>query len=311
MYWRGAGGSRHRRSALGSATKGFSLVSDENGGSLSRQQFDSVIRRAAELATADLDEKEGRMSEVELFRIASEVGLRETDVLRALIEVRSRRGGRTTLDRIFGFETVTASRVVSDAKVNLKDRLDDFLVASQLLRSVRRTPDLLVYQPAVDWVSRLARAASFTSQEHYIASAKSVEVRLEKLDDERVLVGLLVDHGNRSAWIVQAVLGGGVVGAAAGALVTVFGGIAMGGLITLASVAGLVTCLGVWVAVGNRVVQRRRMKIAQVIAEIDGVLDRLETGEALEPPPASWRRWVKRHFHGAARDFSRTEKSAE
>ena len=286
-------------------------MSDETGSNLSRQQFDSVIRRAAELATADLDAKEGRMSEVELFRIASEVGLGETDVRRALMEVRSRGGGGTTLDRIFGFETVTASRLVSDAKVNLKNRLDDFLVASQLLRPVRRTPDLLVYQPAVDWVSRLARAASFTSQEHYIASAKSVEVRLEKLDDERVLVELLVDQGNRSSWIAQAALGGGVVGAAAGALVTVLGGIVTGGLITLASVAGLITCLGVWVAVGNGVVQRRRMKTAQVIAEINGVLDRLETGEALEPPPASWRRWVKRHFHGVARDFSRTEEGAE
>ncbi len=285
-------------------------MSDDTVGNLSRQQFDSVIRRAAELATADLDEKEGRMSEVELFRIASEVGLRETDVLRALAEVRSR-GGGTTFDRIFGFETVTASRVVSDAKVNLKDRLDDFLVASQLLRPVRRTPDLLVYQPAVDWVSRLARAASFTSQEHYIASAKSVEVRLEKLDDERVLVELLVDHGNRSTWMAQAALGGGIVGAVAGALVTVLAGIVTGGSITVASVTGFLTCLGVWVAVGTGVVQRRRMKIAQVIAEIDGVLDRLETGEALEPPPASWRRWVKRHFHGVARDFSPTEESAE
>lgn len=286
-------------------------MSDETGRNLSRQQFDSVIRRAAELATADLDAKEGRMSEVELFRIASEVGLRETDVRKALMEVRSSGGGGTTLDRIFGFETVTASRVVSDAKVDLKDRLDDFLVASQLLRPVRRTPDLLVYQPAVDWVSRLARAASFTSQEHYIASAKSVEVRLEKLDDEGVLVELLVDHGNRSAWITQAVLGGGVVGAAAGALVTVLGGIVTGGLITLPSVAGFFTCLGVWIVVGNGVVQRRKTKIAQVIAEIDGVLDRLETREALEPPPASWRRWVKRHFHGVARDFSRTAEGVE
>ncbi|MDC0160372.1 hypothetical protein OAJ07_02860 [Gemmatimonadales bacterium] len=286
-------------------------MSDETGSNLSRQQFDSVIRRAAELATADLDAKEGRMSEVELFRIASEVGLRETDVRKALMEVRSSGGGGTTLDRIFGFETVTASRVVSDAKVDLKDRLDDFLVASQLLRPVRRTPDLLVYQPAVDWVSRLARAASFTSQEHYIASAKSVEVRLEKLDDEGVLVELLVDHGNRSVWITQAVLGGGVVGAAAGALVTVLGGIVTGGLITLPSVAGFFTCLGVWIVVGNGVAQRRKTKIAQVIAEIDGVLDRLETREALEPPPASWRRWVKRHFHGVARDFSRTAEGVE
>ena len=101
------------------------------------------------------------------------------------------------------------------------------------------------------------------------------------------------------------------MGAAAGALVTVLGGIVTGGVITLPSVAGFFTCLGVWIVVGNGVAQRRKTKIAQVIAEIDGVLDRLETREALEPPPASWRRWVKRHFHGVARDFSRTAEGVE
>jgi hypothetical protein len=36
---------------------------------------------------------------------------------------------------------------------------------------------------------------------------------------------------------------------------------------------------------------------------VEGVLDALETGMSLEPPPASWRRWVKRQFHGVARDL--------
>jgi len=33
-------------------------------------------------------------------------------------------------------------------------------------------------------------------------------------------------------------------------------------------------------------------------------MDRLEAGESLEPPPAAWRRWVKRQFHGVAREVS-------
>jgi hypothetical protein len=37
---------------------------------------------------------------------------------------------------------------------------------------------------------------------------------------------------------------------------------------------------------------------------MEGILDRLESGESLEPPPASWRRWVQRHF----RDFLRESK---
>ena len=44
-----------------------------------------------------------------------------------------------------------------------------------------------------------------------------------------------------------------------------------------------------------------RRKMADVRAEVEGVLDRLEMGEELEPPPSSWRRWVEKHVHGARR----------
>jgi hypothetical protein len=37
--------------------------------------------------------------------------------------------------------------------------------------------------------------------------------------------------------------------------------------------------------------------------EVEGILDRLEARDSLEPPPSSWRRWVKRNFHGMARDL--------
>ena len=43
--------------------------------------------------------------------------------------------------------------------------------------------------------------------------------------------------------------------------------------------------------------------MAEVRSEVEGVLDALETGASLEPPPPSWRRWVKRYFHGMAKDF--------
>ncbi|MGB1779689.1 MAG: hypothetical protein ACPHQP_09065 [Longimicrobiales bacterium] len=75
---------------------------DEVGRSLTRQEFDAVIRRAAELAASDPDAGEGRLSEVELYRIAGEVGLTEHHVRTALSEVRSGEVGGTTLDRIFG-----------------------------------------------------------------------------------------------------------------------------------------------------------------------------------------------------------------
>lgn len=40
-----------------------------------------------------------------------------------------------------------------------------------------------------------------------------------------------------------------------------------------------------------------------VLVEMEGILDRLESEESLEPPPASWRRWVRKHFRGVAEDL--------
>jgi ribosome assembly protein YihI (activator of Der GTPase) len=44
-----------------------------------------------------------------------------------------------------------------------------------------------------------------------------------------------------------------------------------------------------------------RRKLQDVRSELEGVLDRLEMGESLEPPPPSWKKWVERQFHGARR----------
>jgi hypothetical protein len=48
---------------------------------------------------------------------------------------------------------------------------------------------------------------------------------------------------------------------------------------------------------------RHKKRLLEVRSEIEGILDRLEMGGSLEPPPSSWRRWVRRHFHGVAKDL--------
>jgi hypothetical protein len=65
--------------------------------------------------------------------------------------------------------------------------------------------------------------------------------------------------------------------------------VVVGAVVTGAATAGLTWAVG----------RSHRNKLAEVRAEVEGVLDRLETGESLDPPPPSWRRWVKRQFHGA------------
>lgn len=272
------------------------------GRSLTRREFDAVIRRAAELAESDSSGQEGTLSEGELFRIAGEVGLPDSHVRRALAEVRTGAVGGGRLDRWFGPAVVMASRVVPGSPEKIGAELDDFLVATQLLQPVRRGGAFLQYRPAVDWTSQLARAASFSSRKYYIASAKSVEVRMEQVDDERTLVEFSVDPGTRNEHLAGALFGGGAAGTATGVVVgaivtSTAAPIALG--IAAGAAVGSVVWSGIAIATGRG----HRNKVADVRAEVEGVLDALEHGVSLEPPPPSWRRWVKRNFHGVARDL--------
>jgi hypothetical protein len=276
-------------------------MSEGESRSLTRREFDAVIRRAAELATSDPEGSEGALSEVELFRIAGEVGLDDGHVRRALAEVRSGEAGGGILDRVFGPSSVRVSRVVPGTVEALSAEVDEFMVANQLLQRVRRGPDVLLYRPAVDWASQLARAASFSSRKYYVASAKAVEVRLERVDDRRTLIEFLVDPGTRKDDIAGAIIGGaasaGLVGVLTGAGVTAVAAfpVAVG--------AGVVLGGAMWVGVGHLIGLNHKKKLGEVRTELEDVLDRLEMGDSLEPPPASWRRWVKRNFHGVARDL--------
>lgn len=273
------------------------------GRGLTRREFDEVIRRASEMAALDSDPGEGTLDESELMRIAHEVGLPEHHVRAALAELRTGavmtgRGG--PLDRLFGPETVRATRVVRGTPRQLADQLDAFLVGGQLLQSVRRTERLLQYRPAVDWASQVARMASAASRRYYVAAARSVEVRLEEMEPGRTLVDFEVDPGTRNDAV-----GGAVAGTFAGAAT----GVGVSIAILAAAPIGLAVAGGTVVAAaisGGSIswagsIQRRKLR--DVLTEVEGILDKLEAGESLEPPPPAWRQWVKRHFHGVARDL--------
>jgi hypothetical protein len=271
--------------------------------SLTRKQFDEVIRRAAELAASEPDGGESTLNEEELFRIAREVGLEERHVRKALVQVRSAPPpGRNPVSALFGPPVLYASRAVPGRREDLAATIDEFMVAGRLLQAVRRGGSVLQYRPAVDWASQIARAASSTSKKYYVASAKRVEVRLESMDGDRTLVELEVEPGTRDDY-----LAGGLVGGAAGG-VGVGVGLAMavgltGGAAALGVGLGIVAGTGVLGGIAWVSGYSHKKRLLQVRAEMEGILDRLEAGESLEPPPSSWRRWVRRHFHGVAKEF--------
>ena len=161
---------------------------------------------------------------------------------------------------------------------------------------------VLLYRPAVDWASQIARAASSTSRKYYVASAKRVEVRLEQVEEGRSLVEIEVEPGTRDEYMAGGIVGGlGGRGRGRGRgglghgrrrprwLLGVAAGVAVGSAVF----GGICWITGYY----------HKRRLLEVRAEIEGILDRLETGESLEPPPSSWRRWVRRHFHGVAKDL--------
>jgi hypothetical protein len=269
------------------------------GRSLSRRQFDDVVRRASELAAHEAEQGEGELTEAEVYRIAHEVGLGEQYVRRALLEVRTQSPNPDLFDRVLGPGLVRASRVVPGRPAVLGTRLDQFLVGGRLLQRVRRSDAFMQYRPSVDWISQIARAASATSKKYFVASARSVEVHLEAVDEEHTLVELVVDPAIRGDYVVGVSLGGGA--AALG------GGVGAG--VAVALVAPLVLAVGGGALVAGAITagairiagRAHRRKLLDVQAEVEGILDRLEAEDPLDPPPPSWRRWVERHFHGARR----------
>ena len=267
----------------------------EQGKNLTRKEFDAVMRRATEFALRDSEP--GDLTEADLYRIAREVGVPDRHVRVALAEVRANETVRGPLSRLFGPEVVLVSRVVPGTPLELSDRIDRFLVAGRLLQPVRRGSEVLSYRPAVDWISQVARAASATSRRYYVASAKSVEARLVAVTDGNTLVELRVDPGIRGDAVVGGLLGGAAGGAAAGLAVGVT--LAMIGSLGVAIGAGSVVAaaLGGGIALGVAISHQK--KVQDVRSEVEGILDQLELGEPLEPPPPSWQEWVRRQFHGA------------
>jgi hypothetical protein len=286
-------------------------MTPDKGRSLTRTEFDAVIRRAAELASSDPEASEGALTETELFRIAGEVGLAEADVRRALAEVRAgppaEQAGQGVIHRVFGPAVIRVSRVVPGTAEALAQKIDDYMVSTQLLQRVRRSHAVLQYRPAADWASSVARAAGM--RKFYIASARAVEVQLDAVDAARTLVTLTIEPGTRGNEVGGAIVGGALAAGAAGT------GSAIGAAVLLASgtipiAVGVAVATGVWSAIFFGSGAAHRKKVDDVRTEAEGVLDALETGTSLEPPPPAWRNWVKRHFRGVARDILGEEEQA-
>lgn len=277
------------------------MTSDDKSRALTRKEFESVMKRATELAASDPDGGEATLDEAEVLRIAREVGIPDEHVQQALVEVRSADVPETVLDRWFGNAHVRVSRIVPGHRREIADSMDEFLVGGHLLSPVRKSEEVLLYRPSEDLVSKIVRAASVSGKANW-ASSREFEVRLRQVDDESVAVELDVDPGIRgesaAAGIVGGLAAGGGVGFGVGMLLS---SIAMPPLaiFPVAIAVGGAMAGGVAWATGKATKKKRE----QIREELEGVLDTLEGGYQLNPPPTSWRRWVNRQANRLKDEF--------
>lgn len=262
---------------------------------ITRSDLPAVVKRAAELAASEGDAEE-RLPEDEVIRIAAELGLSERHVRQALLEGPQEEQEPSFLDRQFGVTRIMATRAVPIAPDAARRALEDYLVTREYLQVVRRQSVSTSFEPADDVVSKVARGFA-RSKKHCLAAADGVELVVRELEPGWSHVRLrAVYPGARKVHIGGATAGalflGGPLATGAGILVGV---LANGPLIDPVAIGlGAVTGISVMAGAitGFFAIARHNFRSwrARTINEANGVLDRLEKGDELRPPPAPWLR---------------------
>lgn len=260
---------------------------------LDRSELDRVIGRAIELQVAGSDEAEGeRISETEVLRIGREVGLAPQHLRRALGELRAESLAPVTVEdegvmgRLIGTARVRATRVVPGVPDDLMLELEEYLKVGESLRKVRKRGYRSRWEAAEGFVASLQRGLNWGGRRYDLARTRSVELSLEAVDAENSLVALVADLSSvrtemGAGWMAGLGLGGMGLGLGLGAIVSL----------------PVLAVPGVAVGVGGGIVAARRDyagRVERVRLALEGILDRLEGGEALLTAPPSWRnRWMQ------------------
>ncbi len=270
------------------------------GRSVTRTDFEAVIRRAVELSQLQGDAEES-VSEAELVRIGGELGLSADKVKQALYDQPQLESDPYWYDRYFERPIVSTSRVVPGrADVNLT-RLEEYISAREYMQVVRRKSGELRFIPAEDAISRLARGLARPGSRFHLAHARRVIISVQQLNDTRSHIRVESDYSEQRASSVRSALWTGsflgvISGAIPAALMTdPFTGVAAAAVF----VGSLAISVGAGAGIAfkltassfkNRVVMARR--------EIESLLDRAEHSDRLEPPPAPWRRSLRAKIFG-------------
>ena len=190
---------------------------------LSPEQFEAVIRRAAELQAKSADDTspEG-ITQAELIRIGREIGIAPQYVQRALAESGGTQAA-TTNEKLFGPAFVVASRSVVGAPDAVRNHIEQYLFERERLTAIRRFPDRTLYNPARGFdlgaVIVVAQDALGGGKQPRVGAgfklktARSLEVAVQPLEEGYSYVTMRLDLGNNRTGFAVAGVGTGLVSA--------------------------------------------------------------------------------------------------
>jgi hypothetical protein len=258
-----------------------------------------VIRRAAELSLNDTDPDE-TLSEDEVLRIATELGLPLNHVRQALFELPELHVRSRWYDRWFGPAVFSVSRVIPTRKDPILRRVEDYMVTREYLQIVRRRGDTIAFVPADDTISSLAHALARPNSRHTISRASRVMIGAHTLPEDNAHVRFDVDLDDARR---EAVRGGAVFGSFLGLGIGIVGALITDGVPGTIGDISQIVAIGSGMAAGvaggiSTAASRFRNRVFAAKMELTGLLDRLERGDRLDPPPAPWRRKLQLRLFG-------------
>ena len=248
-------------------------MSEGSPARIDRTALERIIRRAAELQTAEREVGETLTSD-ELIAVGKEVGIPARHLQQAILEERTRLGGVTApgiLERVAGPADVSAQRVVSLGPDEAERCLLDWMERNELLCIQRQQAGRITWEPLGGFqaaVRRSAAALGAGKKPFMLSRASTVTATILPLETGYAHVALAADvRKARNEY-----LAGGAAAAGAGTAATA-AMVALGALLPVA-----ILPLPIAAGVGYTVLRRHRPTASRVQLGLERALDSLESG---------------------------------
>jgi hypothetical protein len=259
-----------------------------SGRRLERAALERVILRAAQLQAGERELEEG-LTEEEVLRLGSEVGIPAAHLRQALLEEQT----RSTMPAEHGLaawlagpRTLAAARTVPGSAAGTEEALEHWMTAGELLVVKRRFPEQTTWEPQRGTMASLKRSFRLGGRDYVLSRATEVSAQVTGVGAHRVYVRLAADVGqSRRERFAGAGLLTGVGAAATGIL------LALGFATAFAALPAAAAALG---AIG--IARSHQREAQRVHVALEQVLDRLEHGEIevprARPGPAGSLGWI-------------------